>query len=151
MAFLSFCFFFFLMIRRPPRSTLFPYTTLFRSRGQQRGRQIVSCSDSGSQWPGDSADAVCLVPDSGDAHIPAMGGWVSARSVEPSGLRLHVAQRRCRRPHPAWLQVVTACCQNSRIRAGGVGPASSSWLSKMATAPVEAVTCAAVPVPPTQP
>src|SRR5256885_13322435 len=25
------CVFFFLMIRRPPRSTLFPYTTLFRS------------------------------------------------------------------------------------------------------------------------
>src|SRR2546430_12422561 len=37
--------FFFLMIRRPPRSTLFPYTTLFRShpsgrpRGARRGRQ----------------------------------------------------------------------------------------------------------------
>src|SRR3712207_8575997 len=30
---LIFCFFFFLMIRRPPRSTLFPYTTLFRSLG----------------------------------------------------------------------------------------------------------------------
>src|SRR2546429_2543850 len=29
-------FFFFLMIRRPPRSTLFPYTTLFRSLGDQR-------------------------------------------------------------------------------------------------------------------
>src|SRR3989442_13177003 len=28
-----FFFFFFLMIRRPPRSTLFPYTTLFRSDG----------------------------------------------------------------------------------------------------------------------
>src|SRR2546427_6536849 len=28
--------FFFLMIRRPPRSTLFPYTTLFRSAGQER-------------------------------------------------------------------------------------------------------------------
>src|SRR2546429_919042 len=27
----QFLFFFFLMIRRPPRSTLFPYTTLFRS------------------------------------------------------------------------------------------------------------------------
>src|SRR2546428_10322413 len=26
--------FFFLMIRRPPRSTLFPYTTLFRSQGE---------------------------------------------------------------------------------------------------------------------
>src|SRR6266478_8819373 len=30
--FCAFLFFFFLMIRRPPRSTLFPYTTLFRSR-----------------------------------------------------------------------------------------------------------------------
>src|SRR6266513_5365696 len=30
------CFFFFLMIRRPPRSTLFPYTTLFRSAGANR-------------------------------------------------------------------------------------------------------------------
>src|SRR2546430_13465341 len=29
--YLSYSFFFFLMIRRPPRSTLFPYTTLFRS------------------------------------------------------------------------------------------------------------------------
>src|SRR5438093_8092811 len=28
------CFFFLLMIRRPPRSTLFPYTTLFRSAGK---------------------------------------------------------------------------------------------------------------------
>src|SRR2546422_3792653 len=30
-------FFFFLMIRRPPRSTLFPYTTLFRSRSPLSG------------------------------------------------------------------------------------------------------------------
>src|SRR2546430_10046480 len=29
-------YFFFLMIRRPPRSTLFPYTTLFRSRSAAR-------------------------------------------------------------------------------------------------------------------
>src|SRR5436305_6667910 len=32
-------FLFFLMIRRPPRSTLFPYTTLFRSRGGNRPRR----------------------------------------------------------------------------------------------------------------
>src|SRR5260370_10795028 len=31
-------FFFFLMIRRPPRSTLFPYTTLFRSARSPRAR-----------------------------------------------------------------------------------------------------------------
>src|SRR3989442_3207756 len=32
--------FFFLMIRRPPRSTLFPYTTLFRSAGGARARAL---------------------------------------------------------------------------------------------------------------
>src|SRR5438132_9796912 len=37
-----FLFFFFLMIRRPPRSTLFPYTTLFRSgHGAWRRRLAV--------------------------------------------------------------------------------------------------------------
>src|SRR3712207_7464375 len=30
--------FFFLMIRRPPRSTLFPYTTLFRSSDEVRSK-----------------------------------------------------------------------------------------------------------------
>src|SRR3712207_7146691 len=34
-------FFFFLMIRRPPRSTLFPYTTLFRSAVLVGGLQLV--------------------------------------------------------------------------------------------------------------
>src|SRR5437588_9373189 len=32
--------FFFLMIRRPPRSTLFPYTTLFRSRAGPIARRV---------------------------------------------------------------------------------------------------------------
>src|SRR5215510_15318272 len=36
------CFFFFLMIRRPPRSTLFPYTTLFRSPSQSGQRRYTS-------------------------------------------------------------------------------------------------------------
>src|SRR5260221_6360437 len=34
-------FFFFLMIRRPPRSTLFPYTTLFRSPGKFTGTTLA--------------------------------------------------------------------------------------------------------------
>src|SRR2546428_10110989 len=33
--------FFFLMIRRPPRSTLFPYTTLFRSQRVRDRRRLV--------------------------------------------------------------------------------------------------------------
>src|SRR2546423_6996864 len=35
-------FFFFLMIRRPPRSTLFPYTTLFRSKERERFWRSIS-------------------------------------------------------------------------------------------------------------
>src|SRR6266542_2971254 len=35
------CLFFFLMIRRPPRSTLFPYTTLFRSARVHRARLLA--------------------------------------------------------------------------------------------------------------
>src|SRR3712207_7170104 len=38
-------FFFFLMIRRPPRSTLFPYTTLFRSGTEPVGRGLVRTHD----------------------------------------------------------------------------------------------------------
>src|SRR5439155_21464420 len=38
------CFFFFLLIRPPPRSTLFPYTTLFRSLRDSRSRRTgTSC------------------------------------------------------------------------------------------------------------
>src|SRR2546422_6524294 len=39
--------FFFLMIRRPPRSTLFPYTTLFRS--EVKARRLPSGDQTGSQ------------------------------------------------------------------------------------------------------
>src|SRR5256885_8787136 len=39
--------FFFLMIRRPPRSTLFPYTTLFRSR---QDRPTVMDEVSSALW-----------------------------------------------------------------------------------------------------
>src|SRR5688572_32762926 len=35
--------FFFLMMRRPPRSTLFPYTTLFRSQFLHAGERFLVC------------------------------------------------------------------------------------------------------------
>src|SRR5436309_4814465 len=58
-----FSFFFFLMIRRPPRSTLFPYTTLFRSpcrsrRGRSRSRRRRASSSPGGRPPR-SARAGC--------------------------------------------------------------------------------------------
>src|SRR3712207_8438983 len=51
--------FFFLMIRRPPRSTLFPYTTLFRS---QAWKELECCSasspDRGVGWVAEMGDRI---------------------------------------------------------------------------------------------
>src|SRR5258705_7983395 len=52
------CSFFFLMIRRPPRSTLFPYTTLFRSLFIT----AVSASSSQGGTPVLSADQITYFP-----------------------------------------------------------------------------------------
>src|SRR5689334_25071747 len=41
-SFVDFFSFFFLMLRRPPRSTLFPYTTLFRSRRLLIGFDVIA-------------------------------------------------------------------------------------------------------------
>src|SRR5689334_24188552 len=53
--------FFFLMIRRPPRSTLFPYTTLFRSSGDagadlRYGRRLGAHQQHGLPGSRDSED-----------------------------------------------------------------------------------------------
>src|SRR2546430_3068831 len=54
-------FFFFLMIRRPPRSTLFPYTTLFRSLDK-----LLSIVDEADrQIPRDTFDAQAIIDKTG--------------------------------------------------------------------------------------
>src|SRR3712207_7947354 len=45
------------MIRRPPRSTLFPYTTLFRSHRQLRGGGALRGGDRGGRDDGDDGHA----------------------------------------------------------------------------------------------
>src|SRR5208282_6613115 len=49
-----FLFFFFLMIRRPPRSTLFPYTTLFRSSAVHAA--IDQFRNTPNQWGSNAED-----------------------------------------------------------------------------------------------
>src|SRR5205807_9789897 len=68
----------FLMIRHPPRSTLFPYTTLFRSRPppDRRGRRV---GDQGV--PRRSADALAdAVPDAGEQQLPGGGQEAGQRA-----------------------------------------------------------------------
>src|SRR5260221_10588934 len=55
--------FFFLMIRRPPRSTLFPYTTLFRSR-----TDAGCCAGAAQYAPGPVAGANCAAPARSEEH-----------------------------------------------------------------------------------
>src|SRR3712207_6928243 len=50
--------FFFLMIRRPPRSTLFPYTTLFRSENYRSAHSIRLNYDSGDASTEDLREAI---------------------------------------------------------------------------------------------
>src|SRR2546426_4122093 len=45
------------MIRRPPRSTLFPYTTLFRSRWQQTCWPLTKFNNSVAEWQFDLLEA----------------------------------------------------------------------------------------------
>src|ERR1039458_7311387 len=46
----------FLMIRRPPRSTLFPYTTLFRSARRYRSQELLVLWE--REWREDGGDAL---------------------------------------------------------------------------------------------
>src|SRR5258707_1878688 len=78
------------MIRRPPRSTLFPYTTLFRSRAivvDGRGRVISSATEEhqpfaspqigwAEQYPGDWWRASCLA-----VRKAIAGGKLSAEEI----------------------------------------------------------------------
>ena len=87
------------------------------------------------------------------------GDGRGARAPARAGAGVIPASRTPGRPTPGRAgrsvlgppQASAAQRQKSRISAGGVGPVISSWLSRMVTAPVDGVTCAAVPVPPTQP
>src|SRR2546422_3662119 len=65
--------FFFLMIRRPPRSTLFPYTTLFRSLACARGLR---------PWPRGLREGVRAHPGPGQraGHHPLARRHVRSRA-----------------------------------------------------------------------
>src|SRR2546422_7202005 len=75
-------FFFFLMIRRPPRSTLFPYTTLFRSAPDGNPVSLVF---------------VLLVPEKAtEKHLQILSELAQMRSEEHTSelqSRLHLVCR----------------------------------------------------------
>src|SRR5215204_2797785 len=84
--------FFFLMIRRPPRSTLFPYTTLFRSPATLEApnlrQQLVVLDDA----PGRSEEHTSELQSHSDLVC-----------------RLLLEKKKANVPHPSWYSCVSHC------------------------------------------
>src|SRR5256886_9727122 len=96
------------MIRRPPRSTLFPYTTLFRSREDDEGGHVSG----GEALRGCGRAALRLHPldlvrDS-TALGPRGGALVHGRGPRVRPLRSHLRRRLARRPNTRRGQPVPA-------------------------------------------
>src|SRR2546422_11445986 len=89
------------MIRRPPRSTLFPYTTLFRSRilgfcHHESGPGMVTGAGAGA-----GMDAIALQPSKVARRLPAVGASRTIpRHAGPLG-RTRVAGGCATHPHKA--------------------------------------------------
>src|SRR3989441_13300339 len=78
------------MIRRPPRSTLFPYTTLFRSRHAELGRIDVTAPDERVH-----GDHQVLVVVAGIAVLDDVAEYLAVRRATARiGVHHHVALRR---------------------------------------------------------
>src|SRR5258705_7485841 len=103
-------FFFFLQIRRPPRSTLFPYTTLFRSLTDS----FTAISSDGT------ANQVVTVTIHGTNDVPVIGGVstgdvtedvnVVAGNISTSGALTiaDVEDRQCTRPDSSHSRITNA-------------------------------------------
>src|SRR3712207_8776379 len=72
------------MIRRPPRSTLFPYTTLFRSEAGSAdgGHELVSVDAHGAEVAADWADLRSPENYTGLARTRNLANAAEARSEE---------------------------------------------------------------------
>src|SRR6266550_6043429 len=69
--------FFFLMIRRPPRSTLFPYTTLFRSSRRRVARPARPASSSPSEGHRHRPDRRLRREDRKSTRLNSSHGYIS--------------------------------------------------------------------------
>src|SRR3712207_6903779 len=92
----------FLMIRRPPRSTLFPYTTLFRSQHRR-----------GPPRPGGPRRGAAALP--GRADAPARGGRPGGGGEDPQRSEEHTSELQSRQ------YLVCRLLLEKKIQRHGVG------------------------------
>src|SRR3712207_7842811 len=83
------------MIRRPPRSTLFPYTTLFRSfQRNGRGGSGAASASGGAPAPASRVDVVASAPGPGaaggeGAAGAGFGGTANTNGTDRKSTRLN--------------------------------------------------------------
>src|SRR2546430_16930980 len=82
------------MIRRPPRSTLFPYTTLFRSavRSGDRGRKLRN------KAPGLAGKEKVKVGNALEPSVPCFQGALDVKGRSRAGCSLLKSSEPCRAP-----------------------------------------------------
>src|SRR2546422_8633176 len=94
------------MIRRPPRSTLFPYTTLFRSsaateparRDSQARGQRARVRDSGDTGPGGSRDRKSTRLNSSHGYISYAVFCLKKKKIEYKGHAARIGGGECCAP-----------------------------------------------------
>src|SRR6266513_5859431 len=92
-------FLFFLMIRRPPRSTLFPYTTLFRSHAAHaRTGPRLGTGSGGVRRARSGGDSLAATGDPGLPQGGEIRRHLRAGSLRPSRLRPVAGSGRHREP-----------------------------------------------------
>src|SRR5256885_2538181 len=100
------------MIRRPPRSTLFPYTTLFRSDG--------------IAWVGDHHRAPRWCFEAKRKGRASVGGPRTARDQDPTRRRLSIGDRKSTRLNSSHLVISYAvfCLKKKRMHLARLLPAA---------------------------
>src|SRR2546429_3547889 len=104
----------FLMIRRPPRSTLFPYTTLFRSAGSNGYGSFTL--DAAGNWTYTAADGQTAIQQLG-ARQSITDSFTAVSSEEPKSPRLNST-------HPG--TTYAPICLDLTTRAGPYDPSAGS-------------------------
>src|SRR3712207_7502166 len=106
-------FFFFLMIRRPPRSTLFPYTTLFRSPGTDGGASSPRGKLPGVAVPNltrdDAAARARLLAARGyDLHLDRKSTRLNSSHANISYVVFCLKKKLSHRTHSRYITVVSS-------------------------------------------
>src|SRR2546430_13372418 len=109
------------MIRRPPRSTLFPYTTLFRSR-HQAGERWVDAGRASYAQAGGRADVRPFIEDMSEAY-----GWADLVICRAGALTVSelaaVGVAAILVPYPGSVDDHQACNAQYLVREGEIGRA----------------------------